>query len=141
MKCPADGSRWQRMAGSKEKLTWKQEKAILALLTQPNPDQAARTVGVGPRTLYRWLKEPEFDAAYREARRTAFSQSIARLQHASSAAATTLLKLAVDTNTPASTRARAAIAVIALGAKGIEQEDIEPRLAALEAAQKTEPRR
>src|SRR5258708_4824708 len=124
-----------------EKLSPKKQKAILALLSSRNVEEAARVAGVEPRTLYRWMKEPEFDAAYREARRTAFSQSIARLQHASSAAATTLLKLALDTNTPASTRARSAIAVIALGAKGIEQEDIEPRPAALEATMKTEPRR
>ena len=27
---------------------------------------------VNPRTLYRWMKEPEFDAAYRKAKRAAF---------------------------------------------------------------------
>ena len=39
------------------------------------------------------MKEPEFDTAYRAAKRTAFGQAIARLQQGSSAAATTLLKL------------------------------------------------
>src|SRR5713226_8191602 len=119
---PADVTRCQLMSGSCEKLSPKKERAIVALLTR-NVDEAARVAGVEPRTLYRWMKEPEFDTAYRAARRAAFSQSIARLQQGSSAAATTLLKLAIDTNTPASTRARAAIAVIGLGAKGIEQED------------------
>ena len=128
------------MSGFCEKLSPRKERAIIALLTR-NVEEAARVADVEPRTLFRWLKEPDFDAAYRAARRGAFSQSIARLQQGSGAAANTLLKLAVDSNTPAPTRARAAIAVLALGAKGIEQEDIETRLAALEAAQKTEPRR
>jgi hypothetical protein len=39
---------------------------------------------VNPRTLYRWMKEPEFDAAYRKAKRAAFSQSIARLHQITS---------------------------------------------------------
>jgi hypothetical protein len=44
------------------------------------------------RTIIRWLKLPEFNAAYREARRATFSQSIARLQQATSAAVSTLLR-------------------------------------------------
>jgi hypothetical protein len=46
------------------------------------------------------MKVPEFKTAYREARRAAFGQSIARLQQASSAAVSTLLKIMVDTNAP-----------------------------------------
>jgi hypothetical protein len=42
------------------------------------------------------MKIPEFDQAYREARRDAFRQSVARLQQASGAAVTTLLKIMVD---------------------------------------------
>jgi hypothetical protein len=51
---------------------------------------------VGVRTLYRWLKEPAFDAAYRKARRDSFGQTIARLQQGSPAAAALLLKIVVD---------------------------------------------
>jgi hypothetical protein len=57
------------------------------------------------------MKLPDFQAAYREARRAAFGQSIARLQQASGAAASTLLKVMLDENTPASTRVRAADSV------------------------------
>src|SRR5947207_14924330 len=39
--------------------------------------------GISGKTLLRWMKEPEFDTAYRNARRAAFSQSIARLQQMS----------------------------------------------------------
>jgi hypothetical protein len=77
---------------------------------------------------------PEFDAAYREARRKAFSQSIARLQQGSTAAATTLLKVMLDPATPASTSVRAAESILTHSAKAIEIEDVEARVAALEKA-------
>jgi transposase-like protein len=110
------------------------EEAIAALLTQRSVEDAARAVGIATRTLLRWLKQPEFKAAYRQARREAFSQSIARLQQASGAAVSTLLKVMVDANTPASTRVRAADSILNHGASGIELEDIEVRLAELERA-------
>ena len=103
-----------------------------------NMEEAARTAGVAVRTLIRWMKLPEFQKAYREARRTAFSQSIARLQQGTSAAATTLLKTMIDPATPASVKVRAAEAIFNHAAKAIEIEDIEARVAALEAATTTE---
>ena len=47
-----------------------------------------------------WMRLPEFQTAYYEARRAAFGQSIARLQQGSSAAVSTLLKIMVDPNSP-----------------------------------------
>src|SRR5713101_2116754 len=96
------------MAARGSILRRKQEHPIAALLTQRNVEEAARSVGIGTNTLLRWLKLPEFQAAYRQARREAFSQSVARLQQASGAAVSTLLKVMVDPNVPASTRVRAA---------------------------------
>jgi len=78
--------------------------AIAALLTQRNIEEAAKSIGIGTQTLLRWLKIPEFDKAYREARRAAYSQATARLQQATGAAVSTLLKIMVDTNAPPSTR-------------------------------------
>jgi transposase-like protein len=115
----------------------KQEEAVAALLTQRNVEEAARAAGIGTRTLLRWMKLPEFQAAYREARRAAFGQAVARLQQGTSAAATTLLKTMIDPNTPASVRVRAAEVIFNHAGKAIELEDLEARLAALERA--TEP--
>jgi hypothetical protein len=122
------------MARSGVKFGRKMEDAIAALLSQRNVDEAARTAGIGSRTLLRWMKDPEFDAAYRKARRAAFGQTTARLQQGSSAAATILMKLMLDTNTPASTRVRAAEIIVNHAAKAIEIEDIEARVTELEAA-------
>jgi hypothetical protein len=126
------------MAGNDSKLTPKQEEAIRALLSNQGVDNAARAVGVGPRTLYRWLNEPAFDAAYRKARRTAFGQGTARLQQATGAAVTAVLKIMVDPQTPASTRLRAADLVLTHGSKAIEIEEIEARVTVLERAAKAE---
>jgi transposase-like protein len=122
------------MKGHGAKYDRKKEEAIAALLTQKNIEEAARSIGIGSATLLRWLKDPDFDAAYREARRAAFRQSVARLQQASGAAVTTLLKLMIDPATPPSTKARAADSVLDHSAKAIELEDIEARVAELERA-------
>jgi len=110
------------------------EAAVAALITQRNQEEAARAVGIGVATLIRWQKDPEFQTAYREARRAAHQQSAARLQQATGAAVTTLLKVLVDPATPASVKVRAADSVLDHSAKAIELEDIEARVAAIEAA-------
>lgn len=122
------------MAGHGSKFGRKKEEAIAALLTQRNIEEAARAAGIGKQTLIRWLKLPEFQTAYREARRAAVSQSNARLQQASSAAVSTLLKIMVDASAPASARVRAADRILERAKQGIENEDIEVRVAALEQA-------
>jgi hypothetical protein len=91
-------------------------------------------VGVTPRTLYRWQKEPAFDAAYQAARRAAYGQSIARLHHLSGAAVSTIGKVMLDPATPPATKVRAADLVLEHTEKAIQFEEIEARLAALEQA-------
>jgi len=44
-------------------LSPKQYQAVQALLVHPNVATAAKSVGVGTRTLYRWLDAPEFRLA------------------------------------------------------------------------------
>jgi len=122
------------MVGPGSKFTRKNEEAIAALLTQRSLEDAAKTAGIGTQTLLRWLKLPEFQAAYREARRQAVQQAVARLQQATGAAAITVLKLMTDPNVPAAVKLRAAECVFAHAIKGIELEDIESRLTELERA-------
>lgn len=122
------------MTGHGAKFGRKQEEAIAALLTQRNVEEAAKSIGVAPKTLLRWMQIPEFKAAYREARRSAYGQAIARLQQGTSAAATTLLKTLIDPNAPASVKVRAAEAIFNHSSKAIEIEDIEVRIRALEEA-------
>jgi hypothetical protein len=73
-----------------------------------------------------------------DARRDAFGQATARLQQASGAAVSTILKIMLDKDNPAASRLRAAESVVDHAAKAIEIEEIEARVTALEeAAQKS----
>jgi hypothetical protein len=110
------------------------EQAVAALLTQPNMEMAAKSIGISPTTLVSWMKQPEFQAAYRDAKRAAYSQAMARLQQAVPLAVQTMIKLIADPATPASVRARAADSVVNHANKAIEIEDVEARVTALEEA-------
>jgi hypothetical protein len=122
------------MKGHGAKFGRKKEEAIVALLTHRTTEEAARATGIGSATLLRWQKEPEFQAAYRDAKRAAYAQAIARMHHLTSAAVSTLGKVMLDPNTPASTRVRAADSILSHTAKAIEIEDIDARVSELERA-------
>jgi len=124
------------LLGHGTKFGRKKEEAIVALLSHRNIEEAAKAIGIAANTLFNWLKVPEFQTAYREARRAAFAQSIARLQQASSVAVSVLVKTMVDPAAPHSTRVRAADSVLAHAKKAIEIEDIDVRVTALEQATK-----
>lgn len=122
------------MNGHGSKFGRKKEDAIAALLTNRSVEEAARAINISTKTLLRWQKEPEFEAAYREAKRASYGQSVARMHHLASAAVSTLGRVMLDTATPAATRVRAADSILNHTAKAIELEDIESRVSELERA-------
>jgi transposase-like protein len=125
------------MIGHGAKFGRKKEAAIAALLTARNTEEAARSIGIGPATLRRWQKEPEFDVAFREAQRLSYKQSIARMHQACGAAVSVLHKVMVDPATPPATKVRAADSVLNHTAKAIEIEDLDARLTELERTAET----
>jgi transposase-like protein len=118
--------------GHGNKLSRKKEQAIIALLEAPTVKEAAEVVGVNPATLYKWMAQPEFEEAYREARHKAMGEAIARLQQASSEAVETLREVMSDQEATPASRVTAARAVLELGMRGTEIEVIEARLRKLE---------
>jgi hypothetical protein len=110
----------------------RKSRAILALLQCSTREKAAQQAGVNAATLWRWLKEPAFQEALRQARREAFSQSTSRLQQASSVAVSTLLKVMTGSDTPATARVQASRSVIELAHKSFQLEDLEARVGRLE---------
>jgi hypothetical protein len=130
----ADVLRCPQMTGHGAKFGRKQEEAIVALLAHRSIEEAARAIDIAPKTLYRWLKEPEFDKGYRAAKGAAFGQAIARLHHLTSAAVSTLGKVMLDPSTPPATKVRAADSILDHTVKAVEIEDIEARVAMLEQA-------
>ena len=125
------------MAGN---LTGKQDGAILALLTASSMEEGAKTAGIGVRTLFRWLSDPFFSSAYREARRQAVQRATGRLQQAASDAVTTLRDVMKDPEAPAPARVNAAKSVLELAVKAVEVEDLAQRIEKLEAAAAERPR-
>lgn len=115
------------------KLTPVQERAIVALLSHSTIKNAAKAVGIDDATLWRWLQDKTFHAAYMTVRRESVRQSIARLQQASSEAVNTLRTVMKDKKTPATARVTAAKAIIEYSMKAVEIEDLAERVAQLEA--------
>jgi predicted DNA-binding transcriptional regulator AlpA len=125
---PADQRGRPRKPGHGAKFDRKKEEAITALLTRRSVEEAASAVGIGTTTLYTWIQEAEFAAAYREARLTAFGQAGMRLQQASGPAATTILTIMVEPAASASAQVMAC-GLVLKHAKGAGEEDIELWLA------------
>jgi hypothetical protein len=121
------------MKGHGEKLSRKQEALISALLTAPRLADAAQTAGIGEVTAWRWLKQEAFQTAYREARRAVVQHAIVQVQHATGTAVQTLLAVMQDANAPASAKVSAAKTILETAVKAVELEDLEVRIAALEA--------
>jgi hypothetical protein len=113
-------------------LTAKQEKALASLLSLGEVKAAAKDAKVGETTLWRWLKEDAFSAAYRDGRRRLVEASAARLTSDSAAASKVLLQIAQDKKAPASARVAAARAIIENAVKAVETLDLEPRLKEIE---------
>jgi hypothetical protein len=117
-------------AGHGAKLGRQREIALAALLTAPTITEAAKVAGLGESTLRRWLSEPAFQAAYREAREEAVRMAVGRLQGLLAKATETLDRtMACGT---AGIELRAAVAVFELAYKGGEVIDLAERVAALE---------
>jgi hypothetical protein len=113
-------------------LSRRQQKAIIALLSEETLHGAADVAGVNQATLWRWQQQPAFSEAYREARREAVKRAVARLQQAASKAVDALSAVMNDSDAGATARVSAARAVLEFAIKGGEIEDMERRLADLE---------
>jgi len=88
------------------------ERAVMALLEHSRVEKAAASIGLSDVTLCRWMQEKDFQTRLRATRRQPYSQSVARLQQAFSAAVTTLLRVMTDQSAPAGSRVRAADCVL-----------------------------
>lgn len=109
------GGRVTKRGGHGAKTGAVRDRALAALMTEPSVGLAARRVGVGERTLRRWLVEDtEFIQAYAEARAASFNAAMARVQAASGRAVETLEDLLEAKKHP-SVRLGAARTIIELG--------------------------
>jgi len=114
-------------------LTSKQIRAMEVLLRSPSVDDAARAARVNASTIWRWLQQPAFANAYRDARSRLLDQTITALQAASLSSVTSLVEVRDDPETSAATKVAAASRILELTMKSREM-GIEDRLRAIEEA-------
>lgn len=113
-------------------VTQKQNRALAALLTCPTKEQAAQAAGIGLTTLKRYLADPEFQTAYREAVTSLLADATRESQQALSPALSCLREITTDTEASATARIAAARSLLEFGLKLTEFVDIANRLNELE---------
>jgi DNA-binding transcriptional MerR regulator len=109
-------------------LSRKQEEVLQALLSLPSITAAARSVGVHERTVRRWLKQPLFEQAYKEAQQNRFSESLSMLQAGVGTAIRTLLQNMTGEDVPAGVKVRAAQIWLEQSIEQHKTRDLEQRL-------------
>jgi transposase-like protein len=113
-------------------LTAKQRRMIACLLTAASVQAAAKAAGVGERTAYRWMRQPEFMAELDAATKDAIAQTVRRLASLS-VAATGVLGATMADGTRAE-RLRAANVTLGRLPQLAQLFALEERLATIEAA-------
>ena len=107
------------------------EKLLISLACGASAAAAAREAGCNEKTVRRRLADPKFRSRLHQMRGEALERAGGMLTAASMKAVQTLLALQ-DANQPAAVRLGAAKAVLELGMKVREVNEIEQRMAALE---------
>jgi hypothetical protein len=122
-------------------LSPKQEQAILALMSESTVIRAAETVGVDARSIYRWLADPTFAAAFRRTRREAFAQAMATTQKYAAMAVHSLDKVMTDANANPQARVAAATALLKFSRESLEIDTLVERIEQLEGEVASKPKR
>ena len=113
-------------------LSPKQRRAVEALLSTGEVAAAAREAGINRASLHRWLKEPAFLQAVREAEAAALDELSRLLVRLGRTAAATLAKAMSDPAVPWATRVRAADASLSRLLQLRELATLEARVTELE---------
>lgn len=113
-------------------LTSKQRRAVEALITTGDLAAAAREANVTRDTLYRWMKQPTFSQAVRDAEAQAVDDLSRMLVRLGRTATATLAKAMTDTSTAMSVRVRAADITISRLLQLRELATLEARVTELE---------
>jgi DNA-binding MurR/RpiR family transcriptional regulator len=108
------------------------EAAIASLLRTRTIRGAAKACGISEPTLYRLLREPEFKASYRAARRELVEHTLAQLQQDGADATAALREIVKNKQSPASVRVAAARVILEQGIKAVEMIDLQERIERLE---------
>lgn len=116
----------------------KQQKALLALLTNPTKKKAAEAAGISVKTLRGYLADPEFQAEYKSAFSSLVEDATRQAQQAMEPALSTLKELVEDDGESPQFRISAARSILEFSLKLTEQFNIVSKLQELEAEMRGE---
>jgi len=116
------------------KLSPKQRRAVETLLLTGDASHAAAEAGIARDTLYRWMKQPAFASAVREAEAQAIDEVARVLIRLSKSAVGTLAQAMAERDAPIGPRIRAADITLSRLLQVRELAVLEERLTALELA-------
>lgn len=116
-------------------LNTNQQRALVALLEAPSVAAAARSTGIGERTLHRWLHEdPEFQTALRRTREHHLTHAATRLQSTAQQAVQALVELLASKDRIEPGRAALIRTALDFAFRAGSYTDLAERLEELEAA-------
>src|SRR5215208_3674161 len=111
-----------------DELTDEEARTLEALLSNDTRTAAAKALGISRSGLYKRCLSPSLKEAERAARGQALSHATARLHDGAERVVSVLLRIAEDTNAPASARVAAANHYLSYAYKTYYDEDLEERL-------------
>lgn len=114
------------------RLSTRQRKALQALIENRTIQQAAQAAGIGERTIYKYLDDPQFRAALAEAEGDLIDQATRQLLQLQDPAIKVMTWAMNHADNPPSVRLRAAQAVLDYLLKLRELRNLEERLTNLE---------
>lgn len=115
-----------------DSLSMKQRRAVIALLSTATIEGAAAKAGVSPRSVLRWMEDPVFQSAIREAEGQAIDAATRKLIALQDGAILTITSIMADRNTAAGVRVRAARTILEMLLKLRELRNLEDRLRLIE---------
>ena len=113
-------------------LTQKQNRALLALLTHPTREEAAKAAGITSKTLRTYLEDPAFQAAYKAALAELLEDATTQAKQSLNPALTALREITEDREQQSQARVSAARSLLEYSLKLSEQVDILAKLEELE---------
>ena len=119
------------MVETSKKMERKKEKVIACLIAQPTITLAAQEAKISQSTMFRWLNDSDFQAAYRKAKREIVNHALTQVQKSVTKAVETLLDV-MGNGIVESAKVSAAKTILELAIRAVEIEDLEERLEALE---------
>jgi hypothetical protein len=127
----------QRMTenGTPGELSYRQKRAIAALLTAGTKRAAAKLSKISERQLHRWLAEEPFRAELQRAQEESLAATVRALNDAAPLAVLALRNISTRAGAKDSDRARAANAILVHVLRITELAEIERRLSELEQNQ------